>query len=327
MRAALKTSTILVLSTGVLMGASTLSTPQTTPSDNIFNADLTAPSIKLAVQEFEKVCLPFIAHETELTPEQDKAVFHSKMTELGYEFNAERQTRETFPLRQFTHSPTSCPAPLSTPIPDGKFTIFPGQDSAWDALPKQFISDGKTRIVSSENTTLINAGCEIFPVSITPARKTNYTQQHFEKARGQAIIASLTWQDIPNNYLEGLPAAQARKFALTPSTIRLRTQFPPASRCEIHAVASDISLQDMTDAIIMRDADWTKRADVKDHKTGELLTKAHMWEQCTTQNDEHYVYFIGLRDKSLSIKIETLQDDAFAAQHNCRTIETEIGAN
>lgn len=323
MRAALKTSTILVLSAGVLMGASTLSTPQTPSPENIFNADLNAPSIKLAVEEFEKICLPFIAHETVLTPEQDKAVFRSKMTELGYEFNGERQTRGIFPLRQFTHSPTSCPAPLTSPIADGKFTIFPGQDSAWDALPKQFISDGKTRIVSSENTTLIGPRCEIFPVYMMPTRKTNYTHQYFEKTRDQAIVASLTWQNVPDDYLEDLPAAQAEKFGLAPSTIRLRTKFPPASRCEIHAAASDVSLQDVTDAIIMRDADWTKRTDVKDHKTGELLTEAHMWEQCTTQNDEHYIYSFGLRDKALSIKIETLQDDAFAAQHNCRKIEAD----
>ncbi len=324
MRAALKISTILVLSAGGLMGASTLSPPQTAAPDNIFNADLKTPPIKIAIEEFEKVCLPFITHETELTPEQDKAVFQSMMTEQGYVFDSEKTSKKISPLKQFPYSPTSCPAPLSTPITDGKYTIFPGQENASNAVSKPFVSNGKSKIVSPEPIMIGGESCETLAVTKMPIRTTHYTRQQFEKINDRAIIASLTWQDIPNDYIEGLSAAQARKFGGTPHTIRLRTSFPPASSCEIHAVAFGLSPQDVTDAVIRHDKDWTKQGDVKDHETGELLTEAHLWQQCTTQNDVHYVYSIGFRNKSVSIKVETLQDDVYAAQHKCRQIETDV---
>ena len=56
------------------------------PKANIFNADMRNPIIAKAVKEFETVCLPFIAHQTELTWEQDQAVFENLMVEKGYKY-------------------------------------------------------------------------------------------------------------------------------------------------------------------------------------------------------------------------------------------------
>ena len=40
--------------------------------ENAFNATLDHPTISKVISEFEKVCFPFIAHETELSAEEDR---------------------------------------------------------------------------------------------------------------------------------------------------------------------------------------------------------------------------------------------------------------
>ena len=98
-----------------------------TAEPNIFNADVIAPVIKVAVTEFESICLPFITHETELTQDQDRAVFNSRMIENGYVFEGEKKSRSIFPLDNFTHTRTSCPLDLPEPVTEGKHTTFFGK--------------------------------------------------------------------------------------------------------------------------------------------------------------------------------------------------------
>ena len=52
-----------------LMAAALLASTPASAGENAFNADMENPTISTVITEFEKVCFPFISHETELTPE------------------------------------------------------------------------------------------------------------------------------------------------------------------------------------------------------------------------------------------------------------------
>ena len=74
--------------------------------ENAFKADLDNSTISTVISEFENVCFPFISHETELSAEQDRAVFQSRMVEAGYELGEEKNWKG--PWEGFNYSPTIC---------------------------------------------------------------------------------------------------------------------------------------------------------------------------------------------------------------------------
>ena len=75
-------------------------------------------------------------------------------------------------------------------------------------------------------------------------------------------------------------------------------------------------------AIIAHDPDWEKQ-DVKDAQTKEVLPDAYNWQQCTSQDEEHYVYSTSLIKGTLSMSVKTLQDDEEAPSYNCKALGVE----
>lgn len=294
-----------------------------TAEPNIFNADVIAPVIKVAVTEFESICLPFITHETELTQDQDRAVFNSRMIENGYVFEGEKKSQSIFPLRQFQHTRTSCPLDLPEPVTEGKYTTFFGKAPVGaSALRKDnMVIVGLGEVIRSTET-IVSQTCEIFPVSLTPTRPTNFTQVSYKNTSGQTTSAYLTWQDIPDDYLKGLPHAHASRFGSFAPTIELRTIFPPANSCQINVNGDDVSADLVEAAIIQFDKDWNSKPVMTDAKTKDIAADHHLWTQCSTQDDEHYVYTVGVKDNSLSLKIEVLQEDTYSSALNCKAADS-----
>lgn len=274
---------------------------------NVFDAEFSHPAIEAAVNEFETTCLPFIAHETELLFEQDRAVFNSMMIEKGYVFETEKQSTQIVPLKQFAYAPTACPIKLPKPTQEGKHTIFHGESEEIRAKRQQHFFNELTS--TSEN----KKSCEILMISKTPTRTTNFMEERYEKSYGYPVAAYLTWQEVPGDYLKTLPSAHAQKFGV-PSTIKLRTSFPSASACQINTSGSDLSRKTVKDSIIRHDDNWTPTA-VNNAVAREDF---HLWTQCTTQDDQHYIYSVGLKETSLFVKVEALQNDEYSKVHNCK---------
>lgn len=294
-----------------------------TAEPNIFNADVTAPMVKAAITEFESVCLPFITHETELTQDQNRAVFHSRMIESGYVFDSEMKSQTPFPLQQFQHTRTACPLDLPEPITKGKYTTFFGKEpidaSTLSKVDMVAIVPGTT---IKSTATVVEQSCEILAVSITPVRYTNFIQEGYKKPNGPPTSAYLTWQDIPNDYLKKLPHAHASRFGGFAPTIKLRTIFPPANSCQINVSGDDVSADLVEDSIVQFDKDWSPKPVMIDAETKDIAADHHLWTQCSTQDDEHYVYTVGVKDNSLSLKIEVLQDDTYSSALKCKVADS-----
>ena len=260
---------------------------------NVFNADLSHPTIANAINEFEKVCLPFIVHETKLTPEQDREVFKSRMLEIGYGFENEKAWEKTSTLKQFPPISSRCHSNLPEPTKDGKYTIFHGLE------------------------TIAPRPCLLAYQTTTPVRLTKFTRQIFQNAKNDTVSAYLTWQDIPDGYPKSLQTVHARTYA--PKTIRLKTTFLPASSCQIHTTSRELTPNTIVENLISQDADWEKIETIIEHETGLPREDSHYWRQCSTQDDEHYVYTIGLQRTSFSVKVKTLQGDDFTKEYNCQS--------
>jgi len=286
-------------------------------SDNIFNADLSHPVIAKAVTEFENVCLPFIVHETELTPEQDREVFKSSMVEAGYVFEGEKKWQQISPLEKFQHTSLSCPYVLPDPEKDGKYTIYRGLENSLSNSKQFTVYNGTISEPISSTGTYVGKTCEILPRSLTPVRYTNYTRQNFIKLDYFPVVTNLTWQDIPDDYLKVLSHAHASRFGV-PKTIKLKTTFLPASSCQINVAGVNLSLSTVTNAIISHDKDWSTLENIIEHSSRQLREDSQYWRQCSSQDDEHFIYTLALHNSSLSVKVESLQGDKFSADYKCQ---------
>lgn len=273
--------------------------------NNVFNASLDHPTIARIITEFETVCLPFIAHETKLTAEQNRAVFQSRMVEAGYEFDEEKEWNETFPLNGFSYVRSQCGYPdFGPPRVEGKFTVFPHAN---------FDNASNLKAVGETD----NQTCEIIGGVITPRLMTRYTARHYRSRHESPVSAKLVWQDIPEFFDQIVTARKNMDWGHYQSK-RIRTTFPPASACTVHLQDKTLTLDRLQNQMIAQDTDW-RRTDVKTPETKEIIPNAYSWTQCTTQDEEHYVYSVSLNQGSLSMRVKTLQDDKQAPSYNCRT--------
>jgi len=293
-------------------------------ASNIFKADLSNPDIAATVTEFESVCLPFITHATELSPEQDRAVFNSLMTEKGYDFDSVREWKKFEQLEDFNWVRSSCaPTQIHQPVQDGNYTIFPGRDGKMDEVQdysrnQYVVSPGVANQVVTSTVTTVGPICEVLAVSMGSSRRLNHVQNQYRKSDDYPLSAYLTWRDSSLDYIENLSFAHARRFGGLPITpIRLRTIFPPASTCQINSKTTELSADILKDMMISKDSDWTK-TDITDRKTKQVVKDTDVWQQCTTQDNEHYIYTVSLKDSSLSMKVEVLQEEKSAHLYNCK---------
>ena len=162
--------------------------------------------------------------------------------------------------------------------------------------------------------------CEILVYSRTPFRTVHLAQERYQKISEHPLSTYLTWQDIPDDYLKGLPEAHSKKFGL-PTTIRLKTVFPPANSCQVNIHGSELSSEIITKDIIVNDPDWTKKK-VFQKDDPNSLEDFHLWTQCTSQDEEHYIYSLGLKDESLFIKVEILLEEKFNKTLNCQSAKS-----
>ena len=307
--------------------------------ENAFNADMDHASISTVITEFEKVCFPFIAHETELTAEQDREVFQSHMVEAGYAYEDEKEWKQWTPLHKFSYAPANCPK-NEIPIPppprgEGNYTVFPGHNfyksSVWQESRKPSVSQkftvynglGNSQEVES-TTTIVAPMCEVLTVSMMPSRYTNYARERYKKMSDRLVSASLIWQEIPD-FIDGIVTAKRNAFSYNSyESFKVRTSFPPASSCGIHIYDENLTADMIESAVIAHDPDWEKQ-EVTDLKTKEVLPDAHNWVQCTKQDEENYVYSINLSQGTLSMNVKTLQDDQAAPGYNCKPSDEKSG--
>ena len=279
----------------------------TSAGENAFNANLENPSVSTLITEFEKVCFPFISHETELTAEQDREVFQSRMIEAGYEF-VETDVPESFGPwisldPSFPRYPNLCKGlEYVPPFDDGKFTVFP---------------EVKYKSEAYKTCTGEIGGPAYSPKFI----RAKIIRQIYDKKSERPITTSLLWQDFPD-FKEGIVK---RVVSLGyHKGFKIRTVYPPASSCGVNIHDETLTADIIESAIIAHDPDWEKQ-DVKDAQTKEVLPDAYNWQQCTSQDEEHYVYSASLIRGTLSMKVKTLQDDEEAPVYNCKALDEDRG--
>lgn len=295
----------------------TAASADTVDETNIFNADLSTPAIKSAVMGFESVCLPFIAHETELTQDQDRVVFQSRMIEAGYDFELEgKKTYRHIPLRQFDFGAGCTSKPFPEIVTEGNYTTFIGADPVNDEPGPTWVVPHEPYTIDSSQITVLET-CEM-PRRFTPTRKHAYIRDLYKKRTDPATYVSLRWQDISVSI-----EAVRRQYAMghRSPTIKLRTKFPPAGGCEFTTVDTALDINLVETSIIQFDEDWTFNP-VKINSQGKdtgVISKH--WSQCSTQDGEHYLYSLSAGGQSVQLKVETLPDDAAAASHNCRPVD------
>ena len=293
--------------------------------ENAFNADMENPTISAAISEFEQVCFPFIAHETELTAEQDRAVFQSRMVEAGYEFGDEKTSKERTGITSY--SPRICKEGSFPPVMskiEGDYTVFPASkrvnSSGHILMPKNYftVHNGDKSQKIESRTMIVGPRCETLTTIRGVVRTSLYTQQRYESPM-KSISAYLTWQET-SNPTNQIKTALKNSPAYSYDELKVRTSFPPASSCEIHAGVAGLSADIVENAIVQSDPDWKKR-DVLDSETKEPIPGAHSWSQCTKQDEENYAYKASLIDGSFSVFVKSLQDDEQASEYGCEVPE------
>ena len=281
--------------------------------ENAFTANLENPSVSTLITEFEKVCFPFISHQTELTAQQDREVFQSHMVEAEYAFEDEKRWSERTRIGNFSYSQSTCQGPLSKPAAffvnhsSRQFTVF---------------KPAKGQIIQLQKSTA-DKKCEILPHSITPTRQTTYTRQVYIKNSERPMSASLVWQDI-SDFRRKITIGQRSRYSNRFEDFKVGGLIPPASSCGIHIHDESLTADIVESTIIAHDADWITH-EVTDSKTKEVLPDAYNWQQCTSQDEEHYVYSASLIRGTLSMKVKTLQDDEEAPVYNCKALDEDRG--
>lgn len=295
--------------------------------DNAFNASLEHPTISSLITEFENVCFPFISHETELSAEQDRAVFQSRMVEAGYELGEEKDWNSYIPLEELSYSRSICAEGSFPPVAsrvDGKYTIFPassrvdfsGRILASRAVEKEFkvCPDGTYEVVKSSGR--MGPRCELMGLS-TPTITTYYVQDNYKKNAVKSISAYLTMQEVADP-TESIKTSLLNTTGYSYEEVKVRTSFPPASACEIYIEDKSLTADVIESAIIDHDLDWIKGA-MKDIETQEVISGAHHWRQCNSQDDEDYLYSVSLNKGLLSMKVKTLKDERVIPDYNCKS--------
>jgi len=284
--------------------------------ENAFNADMDHASISTVITEFEKVCFPFISHETELTAEQDREVFQSRMVEAGYAFDDEKEWKQQTQYGEVPAPMMYCPGQptyerQTEPRVEGKFIVFPPRD----------------KIIKSKDP-ITSQTCEISgPAFLRPLRTEHYTRQIYTKILDSPILVTLLWQDmsnLPDISNKNKPYKIYRNHYSPSKGFKVRTSFPPASSCGVNIHDENLTVGMIETTIIAHDFDWEKH-EVKDSQTKEVLPDAHNWTQCTKQDEENYVYSINLSQGTLSMNVKTLQDDQAAPGYNCKPSDEKSG--
>ena len=287
-----------------LMAAALLASTPASAGENAFNADMENPTISTVITEFEKVCFPFISHETELTPEQDGEVFQSRMVEAGYAFDSEKKWTEQTRIANFSYSWPTCEGSLSKPAAyfqshsSKKFTVF-------NVDPKQIIKKPKS---GAEET------CEAIPHAITPVRTTIYTQKLFTNLSSGPTTALLVWQDI-SDFSRKITIGQRSKSTNLYENFKVGDFIPPASSCMISVNDERVTADIIENSIIKYDADWSPK--VLYFAQAIEIPTSQTWFQCTHQDQENYLYSVNLTNGTFSIKVKVLQDGDDAHVYGC----------
>jgi len=277
---------INILTASLLLLCPTVFASDEVAQTNVFNADLSHPTITTAVTEFEKVCLPFIANETELTPLQNRDVFKSRMLEAGYSFEKEVKSKQDIPLTAFNHVASDYWA-----------------SACQDYKIKKIRTE--TKKISKEDTLKLTSQTgEIGGYSVTPVYSQQLIRQIYTNRASANTSAYLTWRDKARQpKVNDYPFLSCR-FEKEPYDFTSSL----AKSCRVHMHTADISPYTLTEKIISRDPDWIKIGGKED---------LNYWRQCSPQFDQYFIYSVSLVKSSLEVKVSTLQDKHTAEMYGC----------
>lgn len=222
---------------------------------NIFKADISHPELVQITHAFENICLPFIAHETQLSRKQDQKFYHQYLGDMNFKLVESRQN-------------TVLIDPIVPMNPDKTYTVFDGTSPPAIVHPTR--EYGGPGMVSTVKTGLSE-------------------QDLFQEQSNPNLAASLNW----NPY---------------------QSQKRPASSCQIKLYTSEVSTQDIMDAVIKKDSDWTN-----DSSFDSTFSK---WSQCAQDDGDDFLFTISRTHQQVSLKVVRNNAEAnkvFTKQHNCLT--------
>lgn len=247
---------------------------------NIFHADLMHPDLALAVSAFEKTCMPFVLHKTEMTRETDKRHMAKLMTSRGFVFQTSVEETKRF-LIEPKHMPWK-PAPddrerfkgiyAHNERQNGKPKTTHGQFTVFNGVSSQVVPSGKT---------IVTRPGEIMGVQIPAKYRT-------------ALIETETYDDLNE------PRLSAHLGWNYPS------QNHPGKQCEISFERSAISRENFVKSFIAKDADWKAVPDTQQPDTQQPDTQQSdtvSWSQCFIDGEDEFQFTASRTPQALSISM------------------------
>ena len=155
------------------------------PQSNIFNADLSHPDIATAVETFQDVCLPFIMHQTEVTPEDDRQAYIQTLSDKGFGFVETRTQLITISPAKLAWMPSIMNVNDSEKTTK-TITVYNGTEQV----------EVEVEGVVIPNTGAINL--RDAQVVTSPAVTGDQIQDMYEHGDTPNLTAHLVWSPIPN---------------------------------------------------------------------------------------------------------------------------------
>ena len=157
------------------------------PQSNIFNADLSHPDMAMAVDTFQDVCLPFIMHQTEVPPEDDRQAYIQTLSDKRFNLQETRTQLVTISPAKLAWKPPSMSVNDVQRAEKKTFTVYNGVEEVELKL-------GATIV---ENTGEINL--RDAQVVTSPAVTGDQIQDMYEHGDTPNLTALLVWSPIPNH--------------------------------------------------------------------------------------------------------------------------------
>ena len=107
-------------------------------SENMFHADLTIPDLALAVSHFEKTCMPFVLHKSEVTRELNKQHMSKLIENLDYDLVSSEKKSERVLVSPTRESWKAAEQSQKTKK-RGQFSVFNG-------ISSQVVESTQTRV-------------------------------------------------------------------------------------------------------------------------------------------------------------------------------------
>ena len=157
------------------------------PQSNVFNADLSHPDMAMAVDTFQDVCLPFIMHQTEVPPEDDRQAYIQTLSDKGFDLQETRTQLITISPAKLAWKPPSMSVSDVQGAEKKTFTVYNGVEE----VEVQF---GATIV---ENTGEINL--RDAQVVTSPAVTGTQIRDIYAHRDAPNLTAHLVWSPIPNH--------------------------------------------------------------------------------------------------------------------------------